>query len=38
MAPETQPYSIDECFLDITGISDDLDEYCLKVQTNTRGH
>jgi len=36
MAPETQPYSIDECFLDITGISDDLDEYCLKVQTKVR--
>ena len=27
MAPATQQYSIDECFLDITGMTDDLDEY-----------
>ena len=27
LAPATQQYSIDECFLDITGMTDDLDEY-----------
>jgi DNA polymerase V len=27
MAPATQQYSIDECFLDITGMTDDLEDY-----------
>jgi len=36
MAPATQPYSIDECFLDITGITDDLDDYGKSVQDKVK--
>ena len=36
MAPAIQPYSIDECFLDITGLPDDLDEYGQAVQTKVK--
>ncbi|SVC94064.1 uncharacterized protein METZ01_LOCUS346918, partial [marine metagenome] len=36
MAPATQPYSIDECFLDITGIVDDFDEYGQAVQAKVK--
>ena len=36
MAPETQPYSIDECFLDITGMTEDLDEYGQRVQAKVK--
>jgi len=36
MAPVAQQYSVDECFLDLTGITDDLDEFgqtvCAKVK------
>ncbi len=36
MAPATQQYSIDECFLDITGMTDDLDEFGQAVQTKVK--
>ena len=36
MAPAVQQYSIDECFLDITGMPDDLDEYGQAVRTKVR--
>ena len=36
MAPATQPYSIDECFLDITGMPDDLDEYGQAVRAKVK--
>lgn len=36
MAPATQQYSIDECFLDITGMPDDLDEYGQAVRTKVK--
>ena len=36
MAPATQPYSIDECFLDITGMTNDLDEYGRAVQIKVK--
>ena len=36
MAPETQQYSIDECFLDITGLTDDLDEYGQAVRAKVK--
>ena len=36
MAPATQPYSIDECFLDITGMTDDLDEYGRAVRIKVK--
>jgi DNA polymerase V len=36
MAPETQPYSIDECFLDITGMTEDPDEYGQIVQAKVK--
>lgn len=36
MAPEIQQYSIDECFLDITGLTDDLDEYGQAVRARVK--
>jgi len=36
MAPEAQKYSVDECFLDITGMTDDLDEYGQMVQAKVK--
>jgi len=36
MAPATQPYSIDECFLDITGMTNNLDEYGRAVQIKVK--
>ena len=36
MAPATQKYSIDECFLDITGMTEDLDEYGQRVQAKVK--
>jgi hypothetical protein len=36
MAPAAQQYSIDECFLDITWLPDDLDDYGLAVQAKVR--
>jgi DNA polymerase V len=36
LAPETQKYSVDECFLDITGVADDLDEYGQMVQAKVK--
>ena len=36
MAPATQKYSIDECFLDITGMTDGLDEYGQGVQAKVK--
>jgi len=36
MAPATQPYSIDECFLDITGLTDDLGVYGQAVQAKVK--
>jgi DNA polymerase V len=36
MAPATQQYSIDECFLDITGLPDDLDEYGQAVRAKVK--
>jgi DNA polymerase V len=36
MAPLTQQYSIDECFLDITGMTEDLDEYGHTVRAKVK--
>ena len=36
MAPATQQYSIDECFLDITGMTDDLNEYGHAVRAKVK--
>ena len=36
MAPATQQYSIDECFLDITGMPDNLDEYGQAVRAKVK--
>ena len=36
MAPATQQYSIDECFLDITGMTDDLTKFGQAVQTKVK--
>jgi DNA polymerase V len=36
MAPAAQQYSIDECFLDITGLPDDLDDYGQAVQAKVK--
>jgi DNA polymerase V len=36
MAPATQQYSIDECFLDITGMTNDLDEFGQVVQAKVK--
>jgi DNA polymerase V len=36
MAPEAQKYSVDECFLDITGMTDDLDDYGHAVRTKVK--
>ena len=36
MAPATQPYSIDECFVDITGMTDDLDEFGRAVRIKVK--
>ena len=36
MAPAAQQYSIDECFLDITGMTDDLDVYGQAVQAKVK--
>ena len=36
MAPAAQQYSIDECFLDITGTTDDLDEYGQTVRAKVK--
>jgi DNA polymerase V len=36
MAPVTQQYSIDECFLDITGVTDDLDEFGQTVRAKVK--
>jgi DNA polymerase V len=36
LAPETQKYSVDECFLDITGMTDDLDEFGKMVQAKVK--
>ena len=35
-APAMQQYSIDECFLDLTGMTDDLIDYGRRVQTKVR--
>jgi DNA polymerase V len=36
MAPETQKYSVDKCFLDITGMTDDLNDYGHAVRTKVK--
>ena len=36
MAPATEQYSIDECFLDLTGIPDDPAEFCQRVRQTVR--
>jgi DNA polymerase V len=36
MAPTAQQYSIDECFLDITGLPDNLDEYGQTIQAKVK--
>jgi len=36
MAPATQQYSIDECFLDITGITNDLNDFGQAVQAKVK--
>jgi DNA polymerase V len=36
MAPVAQQYSIDECFLDITGITDDLDEFGQTIKAKVK--
>jgi len=36
MAPAAQQYSIDECFLDITGMTHDLDDYGQTVQAKVK--
>jgi DNA polymerase V len=36
MAPVAQQYSIDECFLDITGLPDSLDEYGQVIQAKVK--
>ena len=36
MAPVAQQYSIDECFLNITGMTDDLDEFGRMVQAKVK--
>ena len=36
MAPATEQYSIDECFLDLTGIPDDPADFCQRVRQTVR--
>ena len=36
LAPATEQYSIDECFLDLTGIADDLTNFCREVRRTVR--
>jgi DNA polymerase V len=36
MAPAAQQYSIDECFLDITGLTDDLDDFGQAVRAKVK--
>ena len=36
MAPATEQYSIDECFLDLTGIPDDPADFCHRVRQTVR--
>ena len=36
IAPGTEKYSIDECFLDLTGMPEDLTAFCRRVRTTVR--
>ena len=36
LAPATEKYSIDECFLDLTGLADDVTEFCRGVRRTVR--
>ena len=36
LAPATEKYSIDECFLDLTGMADDVTDFCREVRRTVR--
>ena len=36
LAPATEKYSIDECFLDLTGMADDVTDFCRGVRRTVR--
>ena len=36
LAPATEKYSIDECFLDLTGLADDVTDFCRGVRRTVR--
>ena len=36
LAPATEKYSIDECFLDVTGMADDVTDFCRGVMRTVR--
>ena len=36
LAPATEKYSIDECFLDVTGMADDVTDFCRGVRRTVR--